>query len=808
MKLYGKKALAFMLALMMVLPMLGTAAMAATYDYDVDLEWDLAYTDDPDEDWVYLDDLIEELLEEEYYRYDVDIDEVEILTDDSELKYGTLGSRDRYTADLLDADDEAELYEKNYLAEVDIEYEAWDTENESYGGVLELYITAYELALEYDLEGQTEFYLGEALAADLDDIIAADEVLDYVWLTEDKDNDCGTLYSDDDYEDFDEDEKYWYDPTDADDYDLEELYFEPDGSEGEFILEYTAVTADDEEYEGTITLKCGGALLIKTSIDGDEYYTFDFNDFQDAVDEWDDEYTLAYIDNVKLSDKTDGYLYYEYDEDARKNTAISGTEEYYADEDEDDLMEEISFVPAKGTKGKVTITFDARVEKSATRYKNVPGVLEISVDKAADINIAAKVGKTVEIDADLFQEYLEEDLDSTRYDVDHVVITGAPRTKSEGYLYCDDEKMDGRGSLTFHADPGRNDYDLYALEYVAGTEGGTYTATFTVYYYDRTTKKASTEGTINFLVDEGPTTTEDVLYMSANAAKPMSFAEYDSSVIRAGDNQNMIVVFAAMPKSGTLYYKYGTAQQKEITATDRFITGLGQNLTGNKLADVSYVPSYSSYKVMYSDSFGMIAASAEADQVEITATVNVSPNTVSRFYDVTDVKYIDSVEFLANTGITTGTGANTFSPKAQLARAQFVTFLWRAAGQPAPKSTVNPFKDVSATDPKYGYAYNAILWAAEQGITTGVGGGKFGTGDPVTHEQLLTFLHRYAGKPAGYAATVPFTDFASASTYAQTPIKWAYGQQILMAADGLLLQPTAYANRDTMALWLHRMLTK
>ena len=78
--------------------------------------------------------------------------------------------------------------------------------------------------------------------------------------------------------------------------------------------------------------------------------------------------------------------------------------------------------------------------------------------------------------------------------------------------------------------------------------------------------------------------------------------------------------------------------------------------------------------------------------------------------------YADAVQWAVSQGGTNGTGANTFSPANTVTRAEAVTFLWRAAGSPAPASSVSPFSDV--TDPG-AYYYNAVLWAAEQGITTG-----------------------------------------------------------------------------------------
>ena len=108
----------------------------------------------------------------------------------------------------------------------------------------------------------------------------------------------------------------------------------------------------------------------------------------------------------------------------------------------------------------------------------------------------------------------------------------------------------------------------------------------------------------------------------------------------------------------------------------------------------------------------------------------------------TDYWY-EAVLWAAENGITTGTSATTFSPKDPCTRGQIVTFLWRAEGKPAPKSAKNPFKDVKKGD----YWYDAVLWAAEKGITTGTSATAFSPKDTCTRGQIVTFLHRSKGEP-------------------------------------------------------------
>lgn len=92
----------------------------------------------------------------------------------------------------------------------------------------------------------------------------------------------------------------------------------------------------------------------------------------------------------------------------------------------------------------------------------------------------------------------------------------------------------------------------------------------------------------------------------------------------------------------------------------------------------------------------------------------------------------------AREGITDGTDTNLFSPGDICTRAQAVTFLWRAAGSPAPKSGTMPFADV----PKDSYYHDAVLWAVENGITKGTGETTFSPNDGASRAHIVTFVWR------------------------------------------------------------------
>ena len=102
------------------------------------------------------------------------------------------------------------------------------------------------------------------------------------------------------------------------------------------------------------------------------------------------------------------------------------------------------------------------------------------------------------------------------------------------------------------------------------------------------------------------------------------------------------------------------------------------------------------------------------------------------------VFFVAAALALSGRGITAGTAETAFSPNEVCTRAQAVTFLWRAAGQPDSTVKENPFKDVKSSR----FYYHAVLWAIQQGVTAGKSATKFGPNDTCTRAQIVTFLFR------------------------------------------------------------------
>ena len=183
-------------------------------------------------------------------------------------------------------------------------------------------------------------------------------------------------------------------------------------------------------------------------------------------------------------------------------------------------------------------------------------------------------------------------------------------------------------------------------------------------------------------------------------------------------------------------------------------------------------------------------------KVEVSGTfVKKSAQT---FVDVPEnAYYAPAVNWAVEKGVTEGTSATTFSPDAACTRAQIVTFLYRAAGSPAVKSTVNPFTDVTASD----YYYNAVLWAVENGITTGTSETTFSPNESCTRAQCVTFLYRAVGSAA--TAKAIFTD-VSADAYYAPAVDWAVEKGVTEGTSATTFSPDDACTRAQIVTFLYR----
>ncbi len=224
---------------------------------------------------------------------------------------------------------------------------------------------------------------------------------------------------------------------------------------------------------------------------------------------------------------------------------------------------------------------------------------------------------------------------------------------------------------------------------------------------------------------------------------------------------------------------------------------------------------YSNAVIMGSDDYKLTSSDLQkfhSENLELALTSKTTNGNLEgllaerpsiEFSDVTNDEnskwYYNSVDWATRNGITNGTSETTFSPDLGCTRAQLVTFLWRAAGEPHAKSAENPFTDVSADQ----YYYEAVLWAVEKGITDGMTKTTFEPDRTCSRGQIVTFLWRAAGKPAYKSTSCPFTD-VEAGLYYHDAVLWAVEQDITRGMTETTYEPDLTCTRAQGVTFLYR----
>ena len=172
------------------------------------------------------------------------------------------------------------------------------------------------------------------------------------------------------------------------------------------------------------------------------------------------------------------------------------------------------------------------------------------------------------------------------------------------------------------------------------------------------------------------------------------------------------------------------------------------------------------------------------------------------FVDVAEGSYYEeAIDWAVEKGITNGVSSNIFAPNDPCTRAQIVTFLWRAAGSPAPKS-MSSFTDVPAD----AFYAKAVAWAVENGITSGTGESKFSPNSTCTRAQAVTFLYRASGSPA-VSGKAEFSDVSTTAFYADA-VAWAAKKGITTGIGGGLFGSDNDCTRGQIVTFLWRAMAE
>jgi hypothetical protein len=277
---------------------------------------------------------------------------------------------------------------------------------------------------------------------------------------------------------------------------------------------------------------------------------------------------------------------------------------------------------------------------------------------------------------------------------------------------------------------------------------------------------------------------------------------------KSSDTDPVYYVTFGQPSSGVLYYNYAHGSGTIVPKTVKFYTKYS-SYGSYSVTAVEYIPAMG-YSGTVSIPYTAYKSSGSSSTGSFTLSV-VSKTNSTVFGDVTAANTgswsANSVDFAYFWGLVTGSGAGTFSPRANMTRGQLVTILYNAAGSPAVSGTV-PFSDVRYSD----YYYSAVLWAYRNGIVGGRTSASFAPGANITREDFCVILYKYAaytGRDTSYGGSLyGFSDAGSVSAYARTAMQWAVYHGYISGTNSYTLSPKGYASRAQVAVMLHSFLTK
>ena len=237
---------------------------------------------------------------------------------------------------------------------------------------------------------------------------------------------------------------------------------------------------------------------------------------------------------------------------------------------------------------------------------------------------------------------------------------------------------------------------------------------------------------------------------------------------------------------------YCSVCEEEISRTQKTIEKLPHDFSGNR----EYCANGCGTK---NPNYTPPRRPSHGSQVKPTPTKPEKPK--NPFKDVSENDYFyDAVLWAVDKDITSGTSATIFDANKNCTRAEMVTFLWRAVGKPEPTNRMNPFTDVKEDS----YYYKAVLWAVENGITKGTSDTTFSPNDTCTRGQTATFLYRYAGSPAvsgrNYFNDVNETD------YYYDAVVWAASEGITAGTSATTFSPADFCTRGQIVTFLYRYL--
>ena len=280
-------------------------------------------------------------------------------------------------------------------------------------------------------------------------------------------------------------------------------------------------------------------------------------------------------------------------------------------------------------------------------------------------------------------------------------------------------------------------------------------------------------------------------YKASPASEKAEFSTLYRSSGGSSSSGSSYAVSAPSTKNGDV-----TVSPKNASKGDR-VTVTVKPDSGYEIGSVTVLDSKGNELKLTDKGNGKYTFTMPGGKVEVKATF-VKAGETSPFVDVpADSYYFDAVKWAQKLGITNGKTDALFGSSDPCTRGQIVTFLWRAAGSPAPKGTAKVPTDVLPGS----YCYDAVAWAIENGVTNGFADGTFGVNSTCTRGQSVTFLYRALGTAP--TTVNGFTDVAAGDFYAEA-VAWAVENGVTNGTTDSTFSPSNGCTRAQIVTFLYR----
>ena len=345
------------------------------------------------------------------------------------------------------------------------------------------------------------------------------------------------------------------------------------------------------------------------------------------------------------------------------------------------------------------------------------------------------------------------------------------------------------GTVAYH-------YDSLAQAVADVADGGTVTVNSG---YEGTTAIPVSGGARQFTVNNKANAGTALTFTGANVTSNGKNDQYTVELTQ--DNFTNAVISVGSAGNGT------ASVNTTVTKPGSTVSGTYKANSGYKAGSFTATaqPGNKSVSVSVSAN-GTFSFTVPSDATSVTVTPSFVLDNGLPFTDVANnAWYFTAVKYCYDTTnngyrLMEGDSAATFAPNGSFTRAHMVQILWNMKGRPTPRTTANPFRDMSSSN----WYYSAVLWAYENGYAKGYPDGTFKPGQAVTRQEMVQFLYQASGSPSGSGNLSYYSDGYTANNWAQPALRWATGLGILSgqnsASLGNTLAPRAVAKRCEVAV--------